>query len=214
MVSAPCVETGFLPLRFAGVNELPDKIRAFVALRMSAEVEDAITRLIDSLRHPESGIRWVARANLHLTLRFLGSAVSRSVVVALDPILRKIASCTAPFALAARGTGVFPNVERPRVVWVGLPSEELVQLALQIEAAAVASGLPSEGRPYSPHLTIGRVRDLRGWHRIRQSLRQASDQDFGSTQITEMVLYRSILGREASQYQELARYPLIEVRER
>ncbi len=83
-----------------------------------------------------------------------------------------------------------------------------MHLAEQVEAAAVQAGLAPEGRAYSPHLTIGRVRDLRGWQRIRCALRQASGQDFGSMKIVEMILYRSILGGERAQYKELARYRL------
>jgi RNA 2',3'-cyclic 3'-phosphodiesterase len=85
-------------------------------------------------------------------------------------------------------------------------SEELVRLAQQVESAAVEAGFAPEGRSYAPHLTIGRVRDLSGWHPIRQALAQSSSHEFGSTLISEMILYRSVLGREASQYQPLSRY--------
>ncbi|HKV55240.1 MAG TPA: RNA 2',3'-cyclic phosphodiesterase [Candidatus Binataceae bacterium] len=185
---------------------MPDKIRAFVALRMSAEVEDSIARWIESLRGDRDGIRWVRTANLHLTLRFLGGAVDRNLIAPLDHALEQIAAGTAPFTLEARGAGVFPNLDRPRVVWVGLAGDALPRLAAQVEAAAVRCGFPREPRPYSPHLTIGRVRDLRGWPPIRDVLREASSREFGATPIARMMLYRSILGKTASQYVELAGY--------
>jgi RNA 2',3'-cyclic 3'-phosphodiesterase len=84
----------------------------------------------------------------------------------------------------------------------------LIQLARQVESAAVQAGFASEGRPYTPHLTIGRMRDLHGWPQIRQVLRESSKQDFGSTLISEIILYRSILGGDAPQYHTLARYQL------
>jgi len=190
------------------LQDLPDKIRAFVALRMSAEVEGAIATFVATVREVRSGIRWVRPANLHLTLRFLGDAVDRNLLLPLDKTLDEIAAQTSPFMLVTHGIGAFPNLESPRTIWIGLVSEQLMRLAQQVEAAAVQTGFAPEGRAYSPHLTIGRVRDLRGWQRIRRALGQASEHDFGSSQIAEMILYRSTLGGEASQYQALARYPL------
>jgi RNA 2',3'-cyclic 3'-phosphodiesterase len=174
---------------------------------MSADVEAAIVEMISALREQPNGIRWVRPANLHLTLRFLGNAVDRAVVLKLDEILAGLAGQTSPFMLHARGTGAFPNLDRPRTIWIGLASGELMRLARQIEDAAVQVGLAPEARSYTPHLTIGRVRDLRRWQRLRQALAQSSTQDFGSTLVSEMTLYRSIVGGEASRYEALARYP-------
>jgi RNA 2',3'-cyclic 3'-phosphodiesterase len=187
---------------------LPDKIRAFVALRMSAEVESAIAKFIEPLREQRSGIRWVRPANLHLTLRFLGDTVNRNLLPPLDQTFNQITRQTVPFMLHARGTGTFPNLDRPRIIWIGLVSEQLIRLAQQVEGAAVQAGFVPEGRPYTPHLTVGRVRDLHGWQRIRHVLHESPNQDFGSALISEMILYRSILGSEAAQYQALTRYPL------
>jgi 2'-5' RNA ligase len=192
---------------------LPDKIRAFVALRMSVEVESAISQFVDPLRDLRRGVRWVRPANLHLTLRFLGDAVDRNLLLPLDKTLNQLTGQTAPFMLRAYGTGAFPNLDRPRTIWIGLVSEQLIQLAQQVEIAAVEAGFTPEGRRYTPHLTVGRVRDLRGWQRVRHVLRESSNQDFGSALISEMILYRSILGGEASQYHVLARYQLTERRE-
>jgi RNA 2',3'-cyclic 3'-phosphodiesterase len=191
------------------LQDVPDKIRAFVALRMGAQIEGAVADFVKSLREFGSGVRWVHPANLHLTLRFLGDVVERDLLLALDNILNEIAAATPPFMLIARGTGVFPNLNRPRTIWIGLVSEKLMRLAQQVEDAAVKAGFAPEGRRYTPHLTIGRVRDLRGWQKIRHELGESSTLDFGSTLISEMILYRSILGGEASQYQPLARYPWV-----
>jgi 2'-5' RNA ligase len=189
------------------LTDFPDNIRAFIALRMSAEVEGAIIELVDKLREFRSGIRWVRRANLHLTLRFLGDEVGRNLLVELDRSLNEIAAETSPFVVAARGTGAFPNMHRPRAIWIGLVNEELSRLAQLVEEAAVRAGFAPEARRFTPHLTIGRARDLHGWERVRDLLDQPSTQDFGSSLIGEMILYRSILGREASQYQPLVHYP-------
>jgi RNA 2',3'-cyclic 3'-phosphodiesterase len=173
---------------------------------MSAQVEAAISDVVKPLRQIRSGARWVRPANLHLTLRFLGDSVHNNLLVALDGSLNEIALRTSPFILGACGIGGFPDLDRPRVIWVGLIGEELIRLAREVEDAAVRAGFTAEGRPYSPHLTIGRVRDLKGWQQIRCALDGVSNRDFGSTLISEMILYRSILGGAAPQYQVLACY--------
>jgi 2'-5' RNA ligase len=144
---------------------VPGKIRAFVAVRIIGDVERELARLIESLRHTR--VSWVSIANLHLTLRFLGGAIDTRLIPPLDSALSQIAARTAPFIIVVRGTGGFPNLDRPRVVWAGLFSEELLRLAEEIEAAAVRCGFPAETRPYSPHLTLGRVRDQRDWKAAR-----------------------------------------------
>jgi RNA 2',3'-cyclic 3'-phosphodiesterase len=188
------------------MSDLPPRIRAFVALRVSAAVEDAIARWIETLRDERQGIRWIKPGNLHLTLRFLGGAISRDIIPPLDDRLRQIATETRHFVIGARSAGAFPNLDRPRVVWVGLRSDELPRLAAQVEQAAVDAGLPPEPRSYSPHLTIGRVRDMRGWPLLRDALRQAGGLNFGESMIDRMILYRSILGGSGSRYVELASY--------
>jgi len=175
---------------------------------MGAQVESAVAALVARLRDLDSGVRWVRTANLHLTLRFLGDAVDRNLLAPLDQGLEQIGRQTAPFDIHAHGAGAFPNLNRPRTIWIGLAGDQLLQLAQLVEEVTVRAGFVAERRPYTPHLTIGRMRDLRGWPPIRDLLRDASNYDFGSASITEMILYRSIVGGEASQYLPLARYQL------
>ena len=189
---------------------MPDRGRAFVAFTMAPEVEQAVADLIKSMRtatDPRSGsIRWIGRNKLHLTLRFLGDDVAASTLERLDGALAEIATATASFSIDVRGIGTFPNLSRPRVIWVGLESTELSSLAASIERAAVAVGLAPERRAYAPHLTIGRVRDLTGWSELRRAIEAAADRDFGRTLARSLILYRSILGSDSSIYEELARY--------
>ena len=186
--------------------QLPDKVRAFVALRMSAGAERALAEFIDEMRREGGDIRWTRAEKLHLTLRFLGAAVGSNLLPPMAEALGEIASTAAPFAIEARGTGAFPNLNRPRVVWAGLEGADLMALAAQIEEAAVRCGFAPEKRPYSPHLTIGRVRGMRGWGRVRAALEAASSREFGRSIVEEIILYRSILGAES--YQELGRFNL------
>ena len=201
------MRTNTVPMDLA--PQTANKIRAFVAIRLDAGTERALRNLIDELRAPGDGINWARRTNLHLTLRFLGAAVDSGLIPPLIERLKAIAGETAPFAVAARGIGAFPNLSRPRVIWAALEGEELLALASRVERAAVESGFEAERRPYSPHLTIGRVRDLRRWMRLRPRLETAAEREFGRSTIDAMTLYESRLSSAGATYREIAEFRFV-----
>src|SRR5271169_4693877 len=196
----------------AGFASMPERVRAFIALRLDAAVDDAIADLTERLRAPENdnpqeGIRWVRRANFHLTLFFLGPSVPRERLVPIADALGAIAKTTAPFEIAARGVGAFPNLARPRVIWVGLHGDALTGLAARVAEAAERCGFAPERRVYSPHLTVGRVRSLRSPGQLRRALNEATHSSFGVSRIERVILYRSEPGPQSSTYHELAVFP-------
>lgn len=193
------------------MRALPDKLRAFVAIRLEADVEAQVGTFVQSLRQSSelSGVRWVARTNLHVTLHFLGSAVSAAMVRRLDPMLVRIGEEASPFRLEVSGTGVFPSLARPRVIWIGLKGDGLSPFAERVIEAAGECGFASPSQPYSPHLTIGRVRERLPGASLRQVIAATTDREFGRSTVQSMILYRSVLGAGAAGYEELASYPLL-----
>ncbi len=189
-------------------EELPAKIRAFVALRLSPEVIEALAEFVGKIGALGARVSWVKPANFHLTLRFLGDQVDIGKVETLKSELIKVAAETVPFAIAVRGIGAFPDLHNARVVWVGLESPELITLAGRVEAAAVSTGFAPERRPFAPHLTVGRVRGFYGWRQTARALAEWAEHDFGTSRIDSMMLYRSILAPEGSIYQALAEFRL------
>ena len=182
-------------------------VRAFVAIRMSAQVEDAIAAMTEKIKRPRDGVRWTPRANLHITLKFLGPGVDPHRLERLTAGLHEVAMKTAPFEVAARGLGAFPNLEHPRAIWVGLHSVELGALAARVETAAAEYGFERENRRWSGHLTIGRVRDT---HHLgaatREALDAAKETEFGVSKIESITLYRSHLAPEGASYEALATF--------
>ncbi len=182
-------------------------VRAFVAIRMNEQVEDAVAAMSDAIKRPRDGIRWVPRANLHITLKFLGPSVDPHRLERFTAGLHEVAMKTAPFEVAARGLGAFPSLEHPRAVFVGLHSVELGALAARVEAAAAGYGFEHENRHWRGHLTIGRIR---AEHRLnaktRAALEAAKDTEFGSSKIESITLYRSHLAAEGSSYEALATF--------
>jgi len=191
------------------LSSLPPKVRAFIAVRVGDEVEAALAAFIDEKREPQDGIVWARRGKLHVTLKFLGAAVDSQLLSPLAAALARLASTTPPLLVSTRGIGAFPDQRRPRVLWVGLESEVLPNLAARVEEIAVSSGFERSPHRWVPHLTIGRVRDPRKTRRIQGLLNDTRDCNFGESLVREVTLYRSLLSSDGSIHQRLASFPLL-----
>src|SRR5271156_5422322 len=184
-------------------------LRAFVAIRMSEQVEDAVAAICDTLKRPRDGVRWVRRANLHITLKFLGPAVDPHRLERLSGGLRQLATKTAPFEVAAAGIGAFPDLEHPRAIWVGLHNQQsgaLAALAARLEAVAAENGFEREKQRWSGHLTIGRVGDRGISDATRDALHAMRERQFGVSKIESITLYRSHLSPDGASYEALATF--------
>ena len=150
-----------------------EQIRSFIAIELPQEVRQAFTRLQEKLKAGGGApVKWVDAGNVHLTLKFLGNvdaAITGRIISAIEEAGRGM----HPFQIHLSGLGGFPSIRRVQVVWVGLTGEleKLVQLQKSIEAKLVPLGFPAEARSFTPHLTLGRVRDY-----IRPEERQALGQ--------------------------------------
>jgi 2'-5' RNA ligase len=138
-----------------------EQVRCFVAVELPDGLKQDLVALQDRLKAGSpSGVRWVDPHGIHLTLKFLGN-VAAGRLPEIVRALRQAARGVSPFHLTAGGLGVFPNTGRVRVVWVGLTGdlEGLRNLQRRTESALAPLGFPAESRPFSPHLTLARVRD-------------------------------------------------------
>jgi 2'-5' RNA ligase len=179
-------------------------VRTFVAVPVDeSEVVAALRRSQDSMRDV-GGVTWVGSGRFHFTLRFLGEIAGERVEAAKEAVTSVAGSGTFPLALA--GLGTFPPGRPARVVWAGCTegADRLVSLALQVEAALVAAGFPREERSFSPHLTLGRVKDPRAGRTLASRLESAPPSDLGSLRVTEVVLMKSVLSPEGPAYTPLA----------
>mgnify|MGYP005814661973 CR=1 FL=1 len=192
-----------------------DLLRAFLASELPSGLQDTIYTATARLRETLRGdlIRWVPAQNVHLTLKFLGD-VSPSSLEMIEQMMQSEAAQFTAFDVQVEGLGCYPNPRRPRVLWVGLRAPaELGSLQRAIEAAAARLGYESEERDYSPHLTIGRVRqnaspgDL---HDIRAALDEVRVGWLGTARVDAIHLFKSELRPEGSLYTRLFSAPLRE----
>ncbi|MBM4264125.1 MAG: RNA 2',3'-cyclic phosphodiesterase [Deltaproteobacteria bacterium] len=178
-------------------------IRAFIAVELAPSIIQNIDAAIDRLRPRLTNVRWVAPGNIHLTVKFLGDIPESQVddlVAALTPVVRPFPRCT----INAKGLGVFLDVKRPRIIWVGLASDALVALAAKVQACLLPLGFEPEKRSFTPHLTIGRWRQSdRAPKDLPVALANWRSVDFGQSEVNEIVLFQSILKPQGAEYRKL-----------
>ena len=135
-------------------------LRTFIAIEIPNEIKKQIISQTVGLRQKAArSVRWGAPENIHITLKFLGE-ISPAQVDLLLPMLKSEAAKYAPFEMTVDELGAFPNVRRPRIIWLGLNAPSaLMNLQQSLESAVTRLGHLPDQRPYSPHLTIGRVRE-------------------------------------------------------
>jgi RNA 2',3'-cyclic 3'-phosphodiesterase len=188
-------------------------IRAFIAFDLSPEIYQRLDAVIADLkmRLPGVAVRWVPALNIHVTLKFLGD-VSVANLDVLKKILRREAANHHSFEISVGELGAFPSIHRPRVIWVGVKAPpELAAIQRSIENETTSLGYSPDDRPFSPHLTIGRVARSAGpddAHRIGEVLAASKVGFLGVTWVQVVNLYRSDLQTGGAQYSQLSTAPL------
>lgn len=184
-------------------------VRAFIAVDLSSAILAQLASLSAQLQRGAAArlVRWVAVNNIHLTLKFLGD-VPVERLEGLKQMLAAAANRCRAFDLAVGGLGVFPSLRQPRVVWVGTqPSPHLQALQKGLESGAEGLGFPKEERPFSPHLTLGRVaREISTdqARQLSQALAAFTVGDLGLSPVLAVHLYQSDLRPGGSVYTVLS----------
>jgi len=185
-------------------------LRAFLAVEPPAAVRGEIAGIQERLKKTVRGvIRWVRPAGIHLTLKFFGNIPPPAV----DLISGAVAARTvgvAPFDLTVRTVGVFPDLNRPRVVWLGMAGEveRLLVLQKSLDREFGTLGFPREERPFRAHLTLGRIKSPKGLVGLARAVETGETTTAGSFRAEELILFRSELTPQGALYTRLAAFPL------
>lgn len=185
-------------------------IRTFVAVEVDEASRRELARLLTSFRASQADVKWVSPENLHLTLKFLGDIPPEAigeVVGRLDQVSRGV----KPFRLRLGGLGAFPTGAAPRVVWVGVTEgrAELSALAAKVEEALADSAARREERPFSAHLTLGRVRSPRNRERLQATMSRLKDFAGPGATVNRMVLFSSDLRPTGPIYTPIASHTFL-----
>jgi len=189
-------------------------LRAFIAVEIPLDIRETVCKAITPLQK-ELGlvVRWVPIENMHLTLKFLGD-VSHANVEMLSQMVSAEADLFHCFELRLSGLGSFPNLKRPRVIFIGIQAPATLE-ALQrgIDSASRRLGYESEERGFSPHLTVGRVKHAMHvtpaqQQMIRRALEETRIDSLGTARVDSVHLYKSDLQPTGSVYTRLYSAPL------
>jgi len=186
------------------VNSI-EQVRSFIAIELPDELKEGLVQLQAQLRLGQpTSVKWVDPYSIHLTLKFLGN-----IAVGSTQAIEEAAQGMSPFHLEVKGLGVFPNLKRVQVAWVGLGGEvsKVSKLQQRIESNLVPLGFTAESRLFTPHLTLARLRD-----RVLPDERERFGQLIANTRfeavhtirVDSINLMRSQLTREGAIYSQLS----------
>ena len=174
--------------------------RLFIAIDLSDAAKESIFLIQNGLR----GARWIARENLHLTLRFIGE-VSDVEADDIHSTLSKVRSSS--FVLKLRGAGVFSSGSRPRSAWIGVQDRSpIFSLKGDIDRALASTGFGPDGRKYMPHVTVAKLKGRSS--NITDFMPRLGSMPSISVEIEQFALFSSFLARAGPVYTREMYYPL------
>ncbi len=194
---------------------MPEEIlRTFIAIELDEPLQLALGRVQTKFKRQMSqrDVKWVAAESIHLTLKFLGDT-PRGRLPEIEAALHAACAGHAPFEVSIEGRGCFPNIRRPRVIWVAVreKGQTLARLQADVEQHVAPLGWPTEERGYSPHLTLGRV--ARGLERdveeaVGRAVEKTVVEQVGLQRVTAVSLMQSDLRPAGPIYTRLLHVPL------
>lgn len=182
-------------------------MRTFIAIELPQEIKDSLSNLQGQLKASGADAKWVEPQNIHLTLKFLGERDVK-LIEKIIQILEGVAEEKKSFQIRISSLGAFPKPNAPRVIWVGVDKgdSETKEIAKELEEKIAKIGIPKENRPFSSHITIGRIRSALNRERLVQDLNNLQHK-FGQETleflVTKITLFKSTLTPKGPIYEVL-----------
>jgi len=184
--------------------------RTFIAVEVSQFSRDRLAGVQEQLAAVAQGVKWVETHNHHMTLIFLGEVDEREVADVCRTV-ENVCRGVSPFNYTIQGVSAFPTPRRPRILIAKINegAEELVTLQAALDASLMDLGCyRREDRPFSPHVTIGRVKKDGGGHELATALHKFAGWSGGQTQVEQVLTMASELGPDGPAYTVLSRAKL------
>jgi 2'-5' RNA ligase len=191
-------------------------MRTFIAIPFNQEIIQKMGEIRKELKTGiKQGVTWTDPSKTHLTLKFLGE-IDVNKVVQINKFLAPICRDTSAFEIYSTGIGCFPNFRQPRVVWMGIKQEErLFALQSLIENACFSSGFPKDEKPFSPHLTLGRIREglpSSDVEFLREVANKEQERNMVCLAVEEIILFKSQLLPTGPVYSQISSFKLQKAR--
>lgn len=184
-------------------------MRLFIAIEIPDGTKQEMAKAQEQLRRSGADAGWTRPEGIHLTLKFLGE-VPETQIGGVKAALMKAAEGKGRFRLEVAGVGVFPNARNPRVAWIGVSGDldNLAALQASIEEAMTEIGFEREEREFTPHLTLGRIKEIRSRDSWQKALDGIRDIRLPGFEVTAVSLMKSELKRTGAVYTEIAKVEL------
>jgi 2'-5' RNA ligase len=180
--------------------------RGFIAVDIP--VSPKIKEYEDAIHTSGANVKLVEPDNIHITLKFLGD-VQEELTDKLEEIVSTAVQDQKPFTVKLQGTGVFPNLNYIKVIWIGIEDgEPLTAIAASIDEQLSNLGFKKDARPFSPHLTIGRVRNARNKQELLQIIQRYETTEFSTLFVEAVELKQSTLTPQGPIYKTLRKVRL------
>ena len=191
-------------------------MRTFIAIDFSPAIIDRIAEVIKYFKTqtPDQALKWVSPENLHLTIKFLGDGPDKNID-SIKALISGTLQGKKAFNISVEGLGMYPNQNKPRVIWLGIKDyQPLSAIHKALDQALVEANVERDRRGFSPHLTIARIRgrtDFSTAQEIGKTLSQFKVDSLGSCLVEKVCLYKSVLTPEGPIYTKLLSSPLDKV---
>jgi 2'-5' RNA ligase len=184
-------------------------MRTFIAIEIPDEIKQQMAEVQRRLKGTGVDASWTRPEGIHLTLKFLGE-IPDSQVADIMSALTRTAGDTGGFRLEIEGVGTFPNSKNARVVWIGVSGdiEKLTKLQAAVEDAMAKLDMEREDRPFTPHLTLGRIKYIRSKESWLSTLEEIKDIKLAGFDVNAISLMKSELKRTGAVYTEIGRVEL------
>jgi RNA 2',3'-cyclic 3'-phosphodiesterase len=184
-------------------------VRVFFSIELPDEIKENIEKFIGGLKSELGPMKWISKNNLHVTLKFLGN-VEENKIEDLVNTVGKLTKGFGPIKIDFGGFGAFPDPKHPRVIWTGINggAGELKKLADKIEDELCKKGYGEEEREFSPHLTIGRIKESIVTAALSRFIKENEQTSLGSFVVNDISLMKSTLMKNGPVYEELKRISL------
>lgn len=182
-------------------------LRTFIALPTERNVQLTITEIQTKLKETQAEVKWDLPDKFHITLKFLGN-IEMTKIALLSASLAKSIKQFSTFSIQYNSVGAFPNIHAPRVVWIGIQENKIIQaLQFEVENACANYGFPKEERGFHPHITLGRVKGNRNLSRLTDAIKTITFEPIES-HCSEVLLMKSDLKPGGSVYTILKSFQL------
>jgi|ERR1041385_5159556 2'-5' RNA ligase len=184
-------------------------IRTFIAFDTPEPIRKEMSVVQFELKKAKADVKWESEQKFHATIKFLGNVDESTLPSLLKSIESTVLKFPA-FEVAYQNVGAFPTITQPRVIWIGCINREgtLENLKNELDTVLLRFGIKKEERAFHPHITLGRVKSAKGIQNLTSILEKITFEATNAV-IKEIVVMKSKLKREGSEYAILKSIPLL-----